>query len=373
MRTCDMFCRVIDNYGDAGVSWRLAQMLAKEYNWAVRLIIDDAAVLSAIVPTAQTKATPAVPGQVVVSNWLDDSTDTPFASWSGQAADVVIELFSCRLPEAAIAKRVESSPCAVFALDYLTAEKYAEEGNGLPSPHPRYGYDKTFLFPGFSDKTCGINRERDLLQKFSGERRSSVRSRLFASFGADPSHPFTLYFFTYPEMPVEGFANLLAQDPRPVQVLAAPGLASARLKQALVNLQARHISFVQAPMVAQDIFDDVLLSCDAALIRGEDSVLRAQLAGIPMIWTLYPQQEDTHLTKLAAFASLYAQSLPQAARRAWLEIEDYVNNGQVHEDVWKKWRDCFAALQSGATDWTLFSLPTLAESISKLAEKKLKF
>lgn len=181
MRTCDMFCRVIDNYGDAGVSWRLALMLAKEYNWAVRLIIDDAAVLSAIVPTAQTKATPAVPGQVVVSDWLDDSTDTPFASWSGQAADVVIELFSCRLPdvyEAAIAKRVESSPCAVFALDYLTAEKYAEEGNGLPSPHPRYGYDKTFLFPGFSDKTCGINRERDLLQKFSGERRSSVRPRL---------------------------------------------------------------------------------------------------------------------------------------------------------------------------------------------------
>lgn len=155
MRTCDMFCRVIDNYGDAGVSWRLAQMLAKEYNWAVRLIIDDAAVLSAIVPTAQTKATPAVPGQVVVSDWLDDSTDTPFASWSGQAADVVIELFSCRLPdvyEAAIAKRVESSPCAVFALDYLTAEKYAEEGNGLPSPHPRYGYDKTFLFPGFPIK-----------------------------------------------------------------------------------------------------------------------------------------------------------------------------------------------------------------------------
>ena len=69
-------------------------------------------------------------------------------------------------------------------------------------------------------------------------------------------------------------------------------------------------------MVAQDVFDDVLLSCDAALIRGEDSVLRAQLAGIPMIWTLYPQQEDTHLTKLAAFASLYTQALPQTARQA---------------------------------------------------------
>ena len=60
MRTCDMFCRVIDNNGDAGVSWRLAQMLAKEYDWAVRLIIDDAAVLSAIVPTAKAEVAPAV-------------------------------------------------------------------------------------------------------------------------------------------------------------------------------------------------------------------------------------------------------------------------------------------------------------------------
>lgn len=128
-------------------------------------------------------------------------------------------------------------------------------------------------------------------------------------------------------------------------------------------------------MVAQDVFDDVLLSCDAALIRGEDSVLRAQLAGIPMIWTLYPQQEDTHLTKLAAFASLYTQALPQTARQAWLEIEDYVNNGPVHEHVWKNWRDRIEELQAGATVWqkTLFSLPTLAESISKLAEKKLEF
>ena len=166
MRTCDMFCRVIDNYGDAGVSWRLAQMLAKEYDWAVRLIIDDAAVLSAIVPTAKAEVAPVKAGSVTVCDWIEDGSDVPFRPWDGQAADVVIELFSCRLPdayEAAIARRFETSPCAVFALDYLTAEKYAEEGNGLPSPHPRYGYDKTFLFPGFSEKTCGINRERNLL------------------------------------------------------------------------------------------------------------------------------------------------------------------------------------------------------------------
>lgn len=378
MRTCDMFCRVIDNYGDAGVSWRLARTLAKEYDWAVRLIIDDAAVLSAIVPQARSENAEVRSGRVVVTDWLDDES-RPFGLFEGNAADVVIELFSCRLPEgyeAAIARRVENTPCAVFALDYLTAEKYAEEGNGLPSPHPSYGYDKTFLFPGFSTRTCGINRERDLDRRLAPERKKAIRRALFADFGADPEHPFTLYFFTYPEMPVERFARMLALDGRPVQILAAPGRASEQLKAALeADEHSECVSFVQAPMVPQDVFDDVLLACDAALIRGEDSVLRAQLAGIPMIWTLYPQSEQTHLTKLAAFAALYTQALPESARAAWLAIEAFVNNDDASPEVWKNFRDQYHALQCGADNWkkTLFGLPSLAESISKLAENKLKF
>lgn len=379
MRTCDMFCRVIDNYGDAGVSWRLAQMLAKEYGWAVRLIIDDAAVLSAIVPTVKSEVLESQPGKVVVCDWLESEHKPPFEPWHDSAADVVIELFSCRLPdryEAAIARRVETQPCAVFALDYLTAEKYAEQGNGLPSPHPRYGYDKTFLFPGFSPLTSGINRERNLHEQMNAARKPAVRQKLFSQFGAELDHPFTLYFFTYPEMPVEDFARMLVSDGRPTQILAAPGKASERLRLALEsNPDAGCVHFVQAPMVPQDIFDDVLLACDAALIRGEDSVLRAQLAGVPMIWTLYPQTEETHLTKLAAFADLYTRALAPQACSAWLQIEDFVNNGSAHPQAWKNWRDCLPQLQSGATNWkkTLFSLPTLAESISKLAENKLKF
>lgn len=377
MRTCDMFCRVIDNYGDAGVSWRLAKSLAAEYDWAVRLIIDDAAVLSVIVPSAVSETSESQSGRVVVCDWLENDPSRPFEPWNGKATDVVIELFSCRLPEvyeASIAQRVESRPCAVFALDYLTAEKYAEEGNGLPSPHPRYGYDKTFLFPGFSEKTSGINRERGLEKTMNPARKNEVRKRLFEAFGAQLDHPFTLYFFTYPEMPVQEFARMLAADPRPVQILAAPGKASETLKKALDQAKASHVRFVQAPMVPQDVFDDVLLACDAALIRGEDSVLRAQLAGVPMIWTLYPQTEDTHLTKLAAFAEFYTQALPETARKPWLDLEAFVNNGTETPGAWTAWRDSLQELTLGAARWKerLFELPTLAQSISKLAENKLK-
>ena len=37
----DIFCRVVDNFGDAGVCWRLARQLAREHGLAVTLWIDD--------------------------------------------------------------------------------------------------------------------------------------------------------------------------------------------------------------------------------------------------------------------------------------------------------------------------------------------
>ena len=38
--SCDIFCTVVDNYGDIGVSWRLARQLANEHGVAVRLWLD---------------------------------------------------------------------------------------------------------------------------------------------------------------------------------------------------------------------------------------------------------------------------------------------------------------------------------------------
>ena len=39
-QTIDIFCRVIDNFGDAGVMWRLARAMRDE-GFSVRLIIDE--------------------------------------------------------------------------------------------------------------------------------------------------------------------------------------------------------------------------------------------------------------------------------------------------------------------------------------------
>ena len=37
---CDIFCNVIDNFGDAGVCWRLAHALGACTDWQIRLFID---------------------------------------------------------------------------------------------------------------------------------------------------------------------------------------------------------------------------------------------------------------------------------------------------------------------------------------------
>ncbi|WP_296251585.1 elongation factor P maturation arginine rhamnosyltransferase EarP, partial [Pseudomonas sp. UBA4194] len=39
--TWDIFCTVVDNYGDIGITWRLARQLQVEHGLAVRLWVDD--------------------------------------------------------------------------------------------------------------------------------------------------------------------------------------------------------------------------------------------------------------------------------------------------------------------------------------------
>lgn len=50
MARWDIFCTVIDNYGDAAVSWRLARQLTAEHGKSVRLWLDNLQPLSALCP-----------------------------------------------------------------------------------------------------------------------------------------------------------------------------------------------------------------------------------------------------------------------------------------------------------------------------------
>ncbi|MFA5916282.1 MAG: elongation factor P maturation arginine rhamnosyltransferase EarP, partial [Burkholderiales bacterium] len=91
MRSWDIFCTVVDNYGDIGVCWRLARQLAAEHGQRVRLWVDDLASLARISPGV-------VPGlgvqhsRGVEIRWWRE----PFPAV--EPADVVVEAFACNPP-----------------------------------------------------------------------------------------------------------------------------------------------------------------------------------------------------------------------------------------------------------------------------------
>jgi uncharacterized repeat protein (TIGR03837 family) len=87
----DIFCRVVDHYGDVGVSWRLARQVAREHGKRVRLLLDDMRVLSKLRPEIDPRFDTQKLEGVEVSRIGSDG--------AAQVADVVVETFGCDPPD----------------------------------------------------------------------------------------------------------------------------------------------------------------------------------------------------------------------------------------------------------------------------------
>lgn len=282
----DLFCRVIDNYGDIGVCWRLAADLAARGE-TVRLIVDDASPLAWMAPHG-------APG-VEVRAWSDEPLEP---------GDVVIEAFGCNLPPTFV-ERMTSAQVWIN-LEYLSAEPYVERSHGLPSPQSR-GLTKWFYYPGFTTpRTGGLLREQGLI----GEREAFDRAPWLARRGITlRSDERLLSLFGYPNAPIDALLDrLLPQGP--VRLLLTPGQREPAARPGLATQRL--------PWLTQRDFDRLLWACDVNLVRGEDSLLRALWAGAPFLWHIYPQHDGAHAAKLdALIARLGLASAWATVFRAW--------------------------------------------------------
>lgn len=316
----DIFCRVIDNFGDAGVCWRLARRLAQGYGWRVRLWIDQPELISRFQPGSQLRKHGSGFEGVEVRAWSE-----PFPEVSPHA--VAIEAFGCDLP-ASYSQRI--SPEQVWInLEYLSAESWVESCHALPSPQGA-GRQKYFFFPGFTEQTGGLLREpglldaRDQFQRNRYERDAFLHglgvpltgfARADTATSTQPADqsPLLVSLFCYPHAPVRDLVSALSAASRPVVLLRAYGTCPALEAGSYGNLQV-----VNLPFLSQDDFDRLLWSCDVNFIRGEDSFVRAQWAARPLCWHIYPQSEEAHLVKLDAWLQRYS-SLEEvhALHAAW--------------------------------------------------------
>lgn len=336
-KTWDIFCRVIDNFGDIGVCWRLARQLVDDHQQSVRLWVDDLDSLIRIWPDARPLDQQQVAG-VEVRRW-----NTEFAA-DAQIADVVIEAFACDIPavylsEMASLKKRGQTPVWIN-LDYLSAESWVEEFHRMPSAHPATGLRKTFFFPGFTLRTGGLLREQSLISVRDGFQAAPW----LASMGVEPQPDALLVsLFAYENPAVASLLTAWTNSSKPVHCLIPSGKILASINQALAQdldvgaiYTLGNLCLQVIPFITQTEYDKLLWACDINFVRGEDSFVRAQWAAKPMIWHIYPQDEEVHITKLNAFLDLYtdqtAPSLKTALHQSWLVW----NQGGDMEEAWQR-------------------------------------
>ena len=296
----DIFCQIVDNYGDAGVCWRLARSLSKRDDIRIRLFCDDLKVLDKIAHGDAVRSGASM--GIEVLPWEASESIS-------EVADVVIEAFACAIPSTYINQMVQRhqttgvSPLWIN-LEYLTAEAWSDDMHLMPSPQNN-GLNKFFYFPGFTAKTGGL---------IGDDWDDATMRRVPVSL----EHIWTnnsrkkISIFHYPHALLEPWLADLAQaakesgDELDIFICGKQNISDNFIKE----LRSSSFNFVQLPFIPQEDYDWLLAHCDFNLVRGEDSFVRAQWAGKPFIWDIYPQSDQAHEIKWNAFLERYFEDCP---------------------------------------------------------------
>ena len=349
MKLIDVFCDVIDNFGDAGVCLRLCRDFSKK-NFEVRLFCNNVNILNKI------------------TNSEDNSNRfLSLLSWSDNINDyipseVVIQAFSVRLPEELI-KKIKTKKSTVVNLEYLTAEPFAEDCHKLPSYSD--GIESYFFFPGFTKKTGGVVIEDSFLNKIKKKKSEESKS---------------ITLFSYENKKVETVVNSLSKKNLILNIFEGKGLNNFNNLFKL-NLKTgdqfklNEITVNVLPMVSQDEYDSYLIDSYINLVRGEDSIVRAMLTGNPFLWHIYPQEENAHKVKIDALFDRMNEVCTnkddvERLRKITLSyngFSDYLNNIDLLDfyDSWKRLSEEWSA--------HLISLGSLTDNLISFLKTKTDF
>jgi uncharacterized repeat protein (TIGR03837 family) len=325
-RHWDIFCKVIDNFGDIGVCWRLACDLAAR-GQTVRLWLDEDAALQWMAPSGR--------AGVQVMPWIDGSLiDTSVINH--HSPDVIIEAFGCDAAPEFIAACARITLAGGIKplwinLEYLSAEAYVERCHALPSlvhAGPAAGWTKWFFYPGFTRRTGGLLRETDLPARQSAfDKPAWLAGKGIPLDGQHPEKLVSLFCYEPPAL-----RSLLIQleqrglQGESVRLLVCAGRPAEAVRTIFeeeIGLQPTKyvrglLSISYLDLLTQNDFDHLLWACDLNFVRGEDSLVRALWAAKPLVWQPYPQSDDAHLAKLLAFMDVI--DAPASLRRfhlAW--------------------------------------------------------
>jgi uncharacterized repeat protein (TIGR03837 family) len=361
----DIFCRVIDNYGDIAVTWRLARQLVAEHHVNVRLWVDDLRPLAALCPDARPDNASQMLNDVEVRLWTTDFPAT-------DVADVVIEAFACDIPDSYInAMATSAIKPRWLNLEYLSAEDWVDGCHNLPSPHPRLPLVKHFFFPGFTPQTGGLIREHDLISRRDAFQNSAEhQAEFWAYLGITPiSHALTLSLFGYENPALHALLTQWENSATPIVVLLPESKLTPQVSAYFAGTeywQRGNLTVHRLPFLDQDSYDKLLWLCDINFVRGEDSLVRAIWAGKPLVWHIYPQADNVHHDKLNALLTLYLDTIDSTTAARFSAFWHSWNQLSTADINWQDWLTTLPTMNQQPT-WhqQLLTQPDLATQLRR--------
>ena len=284
----DIFCQVIDNYGDVGVAYRLAREFKRVYpNKKLRFVINQTEELNLIRKSED----------IEIILYKDISKIE-------NSADLIIESFGCEIPKKYMDKALKNSKL-IINLEYFSAEKWVDDFH-LQESFLGGNLKKYFFIPGLSEKSGGILLDNEFL-----ERKKKVEANkeyYLEKFGIKEKYDLIGSVFSYEKNFDSLIEELKKLDKKIILLILSEKTQKNFIKYFDNGNNYDKIKFVKLPFFTYNKYEELLALCDFNLVRGEDSFVRALLLGKPFLWHIYPQDENTHIEKLESFLEKYCSN-----------------------------------------------------------------
>ncbi|MDO4689745.1 MAG: elongation factor P maturation arginine rhamnosyltransferase EarP [Fusobacterium sp.] len=306
IKSIDIFCEVIDNYGDVGVAYRLAREFKFYFpDRRLRLIIDRTEELRLI-----KKDNDGI--DVLEFSELNDEIIS---------SDLIIECFACKIPDIYMEKAYNNSKI-LLNLEYFSSEDWIENFHLQESLIGKGSLKKYFFMPGISLKSGGIIIDREFISR--KEKVIENKSHYLKKFGIEEEYDLIGSIFSY-EKNFDKLIFELERTGKKILLLIMSEKTQKNFTKYFDNINIYDkIQFVKLPFYSYDEYEEILALCDFNFVRGEDSFVRALLLGKPFLWHIYPQKENVHMIKLKSFLDKYYGN--------WEELKDVFIKYNLNND-----------------------------------------
>lgn len=312
----DILCKVVDNFGDIGVAYRLARALSElepGLGSRLRLVVEGLESFHALCAEVD----PGLPMQTLTGRgWTVIDWTKPCPEALGLLAAspprLVVECFACGRPdwyEEILFSPEGKEESFIVNLEYLTGEGYARDLHLMASATRSGRVRKSFFMPGFEAGTGGLILDPPFMSARSAfldpARRPGARLALALAaglkLGPSETESFWLSVFSYERDFSRIVADLAAWSRKPgsppLLALVAPGKSSRPFISAW-RAAGEPFALSELPFLPQETWDEVILASDFSIVRGEDSLSRAALSGRPFLWQAYVQDDKYQLVKV---------------------------------------------------------------------------